>query len=76
VTNATWRDFWLNEGFTTYLERRIIEEVYGKPRREMEATLGRRSLEQEMLGLDERDEILHVDLTGTRPGRRLYRRAV
>ncbi|MBO0799886.1 MAG: aminopeptidase, partial [Blastocatellia bacterium] len=25
VTNATWRDFWLNEGFTTYLERRIIE---------------------------------------------------
>ncbi len=27
VTNATWRDFWLNEGFTTYLERRIIEAV-------------------------------------------------
>jgi aminopeptidase N len=41
VTNATWRDFWLNEGFTTYLERRIIEAVYGVPRREMEATLGR-----------------------------------
>ena len=30
VTNSTWRDFWLNEGFTTYLERRIIEAVYGK----------------------------------------------
>lgn len=27
VTNATWNDFWLNEGFTTYLERRIMEEV-------------------------------------------------
>ena len=40
VTNATWRDFWLNEGFTTYLERRIIEAVYGEPRREMEAVLG------------------------------------
>lgn len=67
VTNATWRDFWLNEGFTTYLERRIIEAVYGKPRREMEATLGRRTLEDEMLALDERDEILHVDLKGRDP---------
>ncbi len=67
VTNATWRDFWLNEGFTTYLERRIIEAVYGKARREMEATLGRRSLEEEMLALDDRDEILHVDLKGRDP---------
>ena len=33
VTNATWSDFWLNEGFTTYLERRIVEEVYGAGRR-------------------------------------------
>jgi leukotriene A-4 hydrolase/aminopeptidase len=62
VTNATWRDFWLNEGFTTYLERRIIEAVYGKPRREMEATLGRRSLEEELAGMEARDQILHVDL--------------
>ena len=29
VTNATWSDFWLNEGFTTYVERRIMEEVFG-----------------------------------------------
>ena len=27
VTNATWRDFWLNEGFTTYFENRIMETV-------------------------------------------------
>ncbi len=67
VTNATWRDFWLNEGFTTYLERRIIEAVYGKPRREMEATLGRRSLEAELAGMDARDQILHVDLKGRDP---------
>jgi aminopeptidase N len=40
VTNATWPDFWLNEGFTTYLERRIIEAVYGKPRADMEAMIG------------------------------------
>jgi leukotriene A-4 hydrolase/aminopeptidase len=67
VTNATWRDFWLNEGFTTYLERRIIEAVYGEPRREMEATLGRRSLEEEMADLKEPDQILHVDLKGRDP---------
>ncbi len=41
VTNATWSDFWLNEGFTTYLERRIDEEVYGADFAEMEAMLGR-----------------------------------
>src|SRR5687768_18598787 len=67
VTNATWRDFWLNEGFTTYLERRIIEAVYGVPRREMEATLGRRSLEDELKELEDRDKILHVDLKGRDP---------
>ncbi len=67
VTNATWRDFWLNEGFTTYLERRIIEAVYGKPRREMEATLGKRSLLEEMAGMSENDQTLHVDLKGRDP---------
>lgn len=67
VTNATWRDFWLNEGFTTYLERRIIEAVYGIPRREMEAALGKRGLLEELNDLDERDEILHVDLNGRDP---------
>ena len=30
VSNATWADFWLNEGFTDYFENRIMEEVYGK----------------------------------------------
>lgn len=67
VTNATWRDFWLNEGFTTYLERRIIEAVYGVPRREMEAKLGKASLVEELVGTDERDQILHVDLNGRDP---------
>ncbi|MDQ3180252.1 MAG: M1 family metallopeptidase, partial [Acidobacteriota bacterium] len=67
VTNATWRDFWLNEGFTTYLERRIIEAVYGANRREMEATLGKRSLLEEMAAMEERDQILHVDLKGRDP---------
>lgn len=67
VSNATWRDFWLNEGFTVYLERRITEKVYGTPRSQMEAVLGRRGLEQEMATLEPRDQILHVDLTGRDP---------
>src|SRR6185436_5547258 len=29
VTNKTWSDFWLNEGFTTYFERRLIEQIFG-----------------------------------------------
>lgn len=67
VTNATWRDFWLNEGFTVYLERRIQEAVYGRARAEMEAVLGRRELEAELATLDDRDEILHVDLKDRDP---------
>jgi aminopeptidase N len=30
VTNATWEDFWLNEGWTTYAEYRICERLYGR----------------------------------------------
>lgn len=67
VTNATWSDFWLNEGTTTYIERRIVEELYGKPRREMETVLGRRTLDEELKSFDQRDEILHVDLNGRDP---------
>lgn len=39
VTNATWPDSWLNEGFTTYFENRIMEAQYGAPRAQMEADL-------------------------------------
>ena len=46
VTNATWADFWLNEGFTTYLERRIVEAVYGKKLSDMERIIGLRDLGQ------------------------------
>ncbi|MDQ2974501.1 MAG: M1 family metallopeptidase [Acidobacteriota bacterium] len=67
VTNATWRDFWLNEGFTVYLERRILETVYGRSREEMEAALGLRDLHDELARLEDRDEILHIDLAGRDP---------
>lgn len=44
VTNATWKDVWLNEGFTTYVESRIIEAIYGKDRADMEEQLAQREL--------------------------------
>lgn len=64
VSNATWSDFWLNEGFTVYLERRIVEKVYGKKRADMEAVLGRRGLDREMADLKLSDQVLHIDLKG------------
>jgi leukotriene A-4 hydrolase/aminopeptidase len=67
VTNATWRDFWLNEGFTTYLERRVTEAIYGREREEMEASLALQNLKKEMDDLLDADEILYVDLTGRDP---------
>ncbi len=67
ITNATWSDFWLNEGTTTYIERRIVEALYGKPRREMDTMLGRKVLDGELNAFETRDEILHVDLKGRDP---------
>jgi aminopeptidase N len=67
VTNATWSDFWLNEGFTVYVERRVLERIYGPARAEMEAVLGRRQLDAEMAGLPEADRVLHIDLAGRDP---------
>ncbi len=67
VTNATWRDFWLNEGLTTYIERRIVEEVYGSRRAQMEAVLGRQDLQKEIEKLPDKEEILHIDLAGRDP---------
>jgi leukotriene-A4 hydrolase len=67
VTNATWSDFWLNEGFTVYVERRILERVYGPAREQMEATLGRRELDREMASLPVSDRVLHLPLEGRDP---------
>lgn len=44
VTNATWDDVWLNEGFTTYVENRIMEALYGPERAGIEADLSRDEL--------------------------------
>jgi leukotriene-A4 hydrolase len=69
VTNATWNDFWLNEGFTTYFERRIMEALYGKEYTEMLAVLGRQDLQTivDELGADSPDTHLLLNLAGRDP---------
>jgi aminopeptidase N len=46
VTNANAEHFWLNEGFTVYAERRILEAIFGPELAELHAALGRRSLDE------------------------------
>ena len=68
VGNATWRDFWLNEGFTDYMESRIMTAVYGEPRASMEAVLGLKSLRTDLAKLKPADQILAIDLRDRDPG--------
>ncbi len=48
VTNLTWQHFWLNEGFTTYVENRIIESVYGADTALMQREVDETELRAEM----------------------------
>lgn len=50
VTNATMNDFWLNEGFTVYAERRILEELYGSEYADLQAVLRRNALQVHLDG--------------------------
>lgn len=71
VTNTRWNDFWLNEGITTYLERRILEGVYGARLADMERVLGLQYLDEEIATLTESgrraDTALALDLDGRGP---------
>lgn len=67
VTNATWNDFWLNEGFTVYLEQRILERLYGPERAAMEVELAMQGLVDELATLPAGDQRLRLDLAGRDP---------
>ncbi|NNE26328.1 MAG: M1 family metallopeptidase [Saprospiraceae bacterium] len=69
VTNATWDDFWLNEGFTVYFERRIMEALYGEDYASMLAVLGYQDLEADVedFGHSHADTHLKLDLKGRDP---------
>jgi hypothetical protein len=69
VTNASWSDFWINEGFTVFFELRIMESLYGPERAAMLEVLGRRELADEIarLGATSPDTHLHLNLAGRNP---------
>ncbi|MDP2187097.1 MAG: M1 family metallopeptidase [Sphingobacteriaceae bacterium] len=71
VTNATWNDFWLNEGFTVYFENRIMEAVYGSEYAEMLAGIGYADMVEEIAELEAKGELdktsLKANMAGTDP---------
>ncbi|MEZ5046797.1 MAG: M1 family metallopeptidase [Chitinophagaceae bacterium] len=70
VTNATWDDLWLNEGFTTYFERRIMEEITDKSYTNMLWEIGYQDMQSDFtdLGKEHEDTRLKVNLTVRHPG--------
>lgn len=71
VTNATWNDFWLNEGFTVYFEGRISEAIYGADYAGMLQQLGRQDLLNTLAQIagspHPEDSKLRLDLKGRNP---------
>ncbi|MEW6382488.1 MAG: M1 family aminopeptidase/hydrolase, partial [Pseudomonadota bacterium] len=58
VTNASWKDIWLNEGFTTYVQGRITEALYGKEMAEMEKQIDQTDLLAEVKDMSPADQAL------------------
>lgn len=69
VTNATWNDFWLNEGFTVYFETRIMEKIYGKDYADMLTLLELNGLKETVkeMGNTNPDTKLYLDLKDRDP---------
>jgi aminopeptidase N len=71
VTMASWNDFWLNEGVTSYLERRMSEEIYGKRFADMEDVIAYGELAQAIEDMKAagkaKDSDLKQDLAGRSP---------
>lgn len=70
VTNSNWNDLWLNEGFTTYFERRIMEKITDKTYTDMLWELGYQDMQSDLVNLGQTnpDTRLKVDLIGREPG--------
>jgi aminopeptidase N len=64
VTNASWRHMWLNEGFTTYVENRIVEAVYGKAQADEEFILAADELRRELPDMPKNQQRLVPELRG------------
>lgn len=67
VTNASWQDLWLNEGFTSYVENRVVEDLYGSERAKMELAIAYGELQKELPTLPTALTALHADLKDSDP---------
>lgn len=69
VTNKTWEHFWLNEGFTVFLERKIATKMFGEKERQFQAIGGWKTLQDaiEQFGSDNPLTALVPDLKGIDP---------
>jgi leukotriene-A4 hydrolase len=69
VTNATWSDLWLHEGFASYMAFRICEELYGREVAAMSVVLDRQSLMSSISREPHDDQLLaRPPLDGRSPG--------
>ncbi len=69
VTNATYDHFWLNEGFTTWAERRILDALHGEEASALRWAIGQKALEESVarFGADSPLTKLRTDLRGVDP---------
>ena len=69
VTNSTWEDFWMNEGFTVFAERRIIAKLFGESRAGLKAVLGKRHWKEDVdrYGEDHDFTKLHINMKDVDP---------
>lgn len=66
VTNSSWEHFWLNEGWTTYIERRIVGALHGEEMFHFSAIIGWKALKEsiELFGEDHEFTKLVINLDG------------
>ncbi|EFN80896.1 Leukotriene A-4 hydrolase [Harpegnathos saltator] len=69
VTNANFEHFWLNEGFTVFVERKINSRMFGEKMRHFEALHGIESLREEIQNLGKTNQLTNLvpNLTGIDP---------
>jgi len=69
VTNRNWVNFWLNEGFTVFTQRKISELIYGEDMANLEASVQYKSLEDDIqnYGVNNNYTSLHPDIGNRDP---------
>ena len=69
VTNENWPDFWLNEGFTMFIERKILANHKDKDMAKLDAMVGLSNLKADIIAFGESKSFssLQPNLLGRNP---------